>query len=157
MYARHTKRMADVMNKEFMLRYQPFGDVKVGLPWILEDYSGFNIPLEIILLSEFPLKLTKITLEICLGKQQILKPEITIDKILTKENPLLKECIGPFTDARIQKYMIERRDDTSLQEPVINGLYIYHKTFKGKEELFQKLPVPYRNYYDLDNICDVHS
>lgn len=156
-YARHTKRMADVMNKEFGLRFQPFADVRVGLPWMVQDYSGFNIPLEVVLLREFPLSLTKIALEISLGEEEVLKPEVKMDRILTKKNPILKECIGAFSDEKIHKYIRARRDDASIKEPVINGLYIYHRTLEGKEELFQRLPVPYRNYYELDKICDVQG
>jgi hypothetical protein len=156
-YARDTKRMADIMSKEFELRYRPFADVRVGIPWLLDDYSGFNIPLEIVLLGEFPFNLTRLALEIYLGKEDILKAEIEIDKTLTKQNPTLKNCVGPFADERILRYMEKRMKDSSIEEPQLTGLYIYHKNIEGKEELFQRLPVPYRNYYELDKICEKGS
>ena len=72
-YAIHTKRMADIMSKEFEVRFRPFVDVRVGIPFMLDDYSGFKIPLEILLLGEFPFRVAKFELEIQLGEEEILK------------------------------------------------------------------------------------
>jgi len=160
LYARHTKRMANIMSKEFEFMSKPFVDLRVGLPFRLDDYSGFQIPLEALLLGEFPLTLTKIELEVELGakdKREILRLSLLADRVLTKNEPSFKNCMGPFAHKSIKDYMEKRMEDTSIKEPELAGLYIYYKNIEGKEELFQRLPVPYRNYYELDKICDKGS
>jgi len=155
-YAKATKRMADIMSKEFELKSKPFVDFRVGLPFMPSDYSGFEIPIEASLLGEFPLTLSKIELEVELGtedKREMRRLSLRVDKVLSKNEPSFKGCIGPFVHESIKEYMERRREDASLKEPQIVGLDIYHKTIEGKEELFQRLPVPYRNYYELNNIC----
>ena len=155
-YARYTKRMADTMNREFEFRCRPFVDVRIGLPHILEDYSGFKIPLELLLLAEFPFTVTKTELEIELvvdGKKKTLKLLLAIDRTLTKNDPKLKLCMGPFKHEAVLRCMEARRENPSAREPQIAAFYIYHRNIEGYEELFQRLPVPYRNYYELDKIC----
>jgi len=160
LYARHTKRMADIMSKEFEFRYRPFVDLRVGLPFLLDDYSGFQIPLEALLLGELPFTLTKVELEVELSAKEtreVLKLPVPIDKILTKNDPIFRSCIGPFAHERIPNYMQKRIEDSNTKEPQISSLHIYHKNIELKEELFQRLPVPYRNYYELDKVCDKGS
>ncbi|MGB7061303.1 MAG: hypothetical protein WBF13_03000 [Candidatus Zixiibacteriota bacterium] len=155
-YAWQTKRMADIMSKEFEFRYRPFVDLRVGLPFLLDDNSGFRIPLEALLLGELPFTVTKVELEIELGSKetrQILKLPVLIDKTLTKSAPLLRSCTGPFAHERILDYMQKRMEDANMREPQLSSLHIYHKNIELKEELFQRLPVPYRNYYELDDTC----
>lgn len=155
-YARDTKRMADIMSKEFELRYRPFVDLRIGLPFVLDDYSGFKIPLEVILLGEFPFTLTRLVLEIELGMnetRELLKLESMVDKIISKNESTYKSCVGPFADQRISEYFEKRKHNQDISELQIGSLYVYHKTKEGKEELFQRLPTPYRNYYELDKIC----
>jgi len=158
LYAQATKRMADIMSKEFELRYRPFVDIRVGLPHMISDYSGFRIPLEILLLGEFPFTLTKTELEIEVfinEKKEILKLIEKLDKTLTRKEQTIKLCIGPFQHEKILHCMEARFKNSNLSAPQITGLYIYHRTVEGKEELFQRLPVPYRNYYELDKICEI--
>ena len=158
LYAQATKRMADVMSKEFELRYRPFVDIRVGLPHMTSDYSGFRIPLEVLLLGEFSFALTNAELEVELflnGSKESVKLMTVLDKTLIKKEPLTKLCIGPFLHEKILHGMEARLKDSNLSAPQITGLYIYHRTIEGKEELFQRLPVPYRNYYELDKICEL--
>jgi hypothetical protein len=120
---------------------------------MLDDYSGFKIPLEILLLGEFPFRVAKFELEIQLGEEEILKLVLPKDVALTKENPTLKECVEGFSDQRISKYYEERKKNPSKKEIQIGCLSIYAKNMEEKEGLFQRFPVPYRNYYGLDKIC----
>jgi hypothetical protein len=152
--------MADIMSKEFELRNRPFVDIRVGLPHLISDFSGFKIPFEVLLLGEFPFTLTKTELEIEVftsEKREILKLIEESDKILTKKEQIIKLCIGPFQHEKILQCMEGRIQNPSIKEPQITGLYIYHRNIEGKEELFQRLPVPYRNYYELDKICEISS
>lgn len=156
-YARQTRRMADIMSKEFEFRYRPFVDLRVGLPFLLDDNSGFQIPLEALLLGELPFTFTKVVLEVELGSKEtreILKLPVLMDKTLTKSAPSLRSCAGPFAHERILDYMQKRMEDANMREPQLSALHIYHKNIELKEELFQRLPVPYRNCFELDEICD---
>ncbi len=152
-YARQTKRMADIMSKEFEVRFRPFVDVRVGIPFMQDDCSGFKIPLEILLLGEFPFRLTKFELEIQLGEEEILKIVLPKDVAVTRHNPALKECVEGFSDERISNYYKARSNDPGKKEIQVAALSLYSKNAEGKEELFQRLPVPYKNYYELDKIC----
>lgn len=152
-YARDTKKMANIMRKEFEVRSRPFVDVRIGIPFMLDDCSGFRIPLEFLLLGEFPFRLTKLELEIALGEEEILKLALQKDITLTRQNPSLKRCMEGFSDQKIFSYYEARRKDSSKREIQVSCLNIYCKSIEEKEELFQRFPVPYRNYYELDNIC----
>lgn len=145
------------MSKEFEVRFRPFVDVRVGIPFMQEDYSGFEMPLEILLLGEHPFRLTKVELEIRLGEEDILKLMLPIDIVLTRDNPTLKKCIKGFSDKRILNYHESRKNNPSKREIEISYLSIYRKNMEEKEEMFQRFPVPYRNYFKLDSICDPSS
>lgn len=110
------------------------------------------------MLGEFPFTLTKTKLEVEVfinEKKEILKLIEELDKTLTRKEQTIKLCIGTFQHEKILHCMEARFKNSDLSEPQITGLYIYHRTIEGKEELFQRLPVPYRNYYELDKICEI--
>jgi hypothetical protein len=146
--------MADIMSKEFEMRFRPFVDVRVGIPHMQDDYSGFKIPLEMLLLGELPFRLTKVELETRLGEDEILKLVSQRDIVLTREKPSLRQCVKGFSDERILHYYEARKNNSSKKPIEISYLSIYCKNMEEKEELFQRLPVPHRNYHKLDCICD---
>jgi hypothetical protein len=159
-YAVATKKMAKIMNRDFELRYSPLVDLRVGLPFCLDDYSGFKMALDVLLLGEVAFTLTKAELEVQLGaseNKELLVIQLSIDSTLTKNKPSLRFCMGPFAHEKIRRYMEARKQNPAIQGPDIAALYIYHKNIEGQEVLYQRLPVPYRNYYELDKICDKGS
>lgn len=155
-YALSTKKMAKIMSKEFKLRYSPLVDLRVGLPFCPDDYSGFKMALEVLLLGEVAFTLTKAELEVQLSaaeNKELLVIQLPIDRTLTKNEASLRFCMGPFAHEKIMRYMEARKENPAIQKPDIAALYIYHKNIEGQEVLYQRLPVPYRNYYELDKIC----
>ena len=133
-YARHTKRMAHIMSKEFEMRFRPFLDVRVGRPHMQDDYSGFKIPLEMLLLGELPFRLTKVELDIRLGEDEILKLVSQRDIVLTREKPSLRQCVKGFSDERILNYYEARKNNSSKKPIEISYLSIYCKNMEEKEE-----------------------
>lgn len=159
-YAVATKKMAKTMSRDFELRYSPLVDLRVGLPFCLDDYSGFKMALDVLLLGEVAFTLTKAELEVQLGapeNKELFVIPLPIDRTLTKSKPSLRFCMGPFAHEKIGRYMEARKQNPAMQEPDIAALYIYHKNIEGQEVLYQRLPVPYRNYYELDKICEKGS